>query len=762
SILNNLAFKMRLISPEQSLKYAQQSLELSEEMGIKAYIANAYLLLGIIYKNTGKLDDAIDAYLKSLKIAEEIDDSARISSCYNNLGNIYQLQEKYNKAIEFYNKSLEIEERNGNPLQVSLRYYNIGAIYELLDSLNEAYEYYMNSLKIEQEQHNYEGIYYAQYGLAGIETKRGNYSEAMDYINEAIANAEKTNNQLGKILCFSELARIYSAQKKYESAILWYKKSIELARTIEYVNEIKEGYRELVDIYKETGDFANALDYLEKFNAINDSVSSLEINTRVAELETQYETAKKEQQIRQQKIELAAKEAENEKKAAQRNLLLIGMGLLVILAVVILFTYFQKKAANRLLEEKNEEISTQRDRLREINRELQELSVVASHTDNSVLVADSNGNIEWINEGFTRLFGFTKEELIESYGKNISSSSKNPKIRELIKECIDNKKTVIYQSDNFSKSGKTIWTQTTLTPVISSEGKVIKLVAIDSDISKLKEAEILIMQKSEELEKRNIMVMDSIRYAKKIQSAIFPSVERFSKFFPGSFLFFSPRDIVSGDFYWLSCVEHKHLVAVADCTGHGVPGAFMSMIGNTLLNEIVNERKITDPEKILHQMNHGIRAALHNQAGISDAQNDGMDITVCSFDLKTGNIEIAMANHQACIVSNGKARIIEGDIYPVGGMFTDNPEHVKYPGFKIELHPGDVLFLYTDGYKDQLGETTNKKYGPERFYNLLSEVSAIDSGKQEKRLQEEFIAWKGSRKQTDDVLVTGIRNTFRT
>ncbi len=425
------------------------------------------------------------------------------------------------------------------------------------------------------------------------------------------------------------------------------------------------------------------------------------------------------------------------------------------------------------VQQKTEEILAQSQQLEITNKELEKLSIVASETDNGVMIMDAEGNFEWMNEGLTRLLEYTFEQLINERSRNIIDYSSNPDIKNIINKCREKKKTIIYEALTVTKSGKEIWTQTTLTPIIDDEGNVTKIVAIDTDITKIKNAEQEIKAKGEllaqinkDLEKKNVLITDNITYAKRIQDAILPSEKLIKTYLPDSFLFFKPRDIVSGDFYWFSEQDGKLFIAVIDCTGHGVPGAFMSMIGNTLLNEIVNNKKVYSPAKILEELNTGVVYSLKQGPGQEGSQDDGMDISMCCIDNKSpdsnNEIQIACANQMVYLINNDKIKEIEGDIFSIGGGTLSKKSGQRFTNHSITIEKGTTIYLFTDGYQDQFGGESasggkGKKFMTQRFKKLLLDIHKLEMQEQLNQISSAYESWKGNLKQVDDILVMGIR-----
>jgi serine phosphatase RsbU (regulator of sigma subunit) len=265
-------------------------------------------------------------------------------------------------------------------------------------------------------------------------------------------------------------------------------------------------------------------------------------------------------------------------------------------------------------------------------------------------------------------------------------------------------------------------------------------------------AEVVLQKR--EIEEKNKSITDSITYAKRIQQAILPHDEEFGRLLPGSFVLYLPKDIVSGDFYWISRKDDQVFVAAADCTGHGVPGALMSMIGNALLNEIVNEKNITSPPAILQHLHTGIRLLL-KQDQLHGETRDGMDIALCRIDMRSRALEYAGAMRPLYIVSGGELKEIKADKYPIGGL--QEAEERKFTGHALALSPGDMIYLSSDGFADQFGGDKGKKFMVKKFQQLLEEIYALPPGEQRARVKNVFEQWKGNLEQVDDVLVIGIR-----
>jgi ligand-binding sensor domain-containing protein/serine phosphatase RsbU (regulator of sigma subunit) len=266
-----------------------------------------------------------------------------------------------------------------------------------------------------------------------------------------------------------------------------------------------------------------------------------------------------------------------------------------------------------------------------------------------------------------------------------------------------------------------------------------------------------IVNQSKIIEAKNKDITDSIEYAKKIQDSILPSIESIKNSLPESFIFYQQKDIVSGDFYWFANKQNVSIIAAVDCTGHGVPGAFMSLIGNNILNQIINENNITDPANILNNLNDGVIKALHTNRNYTAAK-DGMDIGICAIDNNKKQVVFAGAMRPIYVCRDGKLDEIAGDKVAIGTDFTDGIyKNFKFNNKVIEVQQGDVFYLSTDGYADQFGGEKGKKMMKKNFKNLLQHICLKKLNEQEKVVAESFIEWKGNFEQVDDVLVIGFR-----
>ncbi|HEY1039890.1 MAG TPA: SpoIIE family protein phosphatase [Bacteroidia bacterium] len=272
-----------------------------------------------------------------------------------------------------------------------------------------------------------------------------------------------------------------------------------------------------------------------------------------------------------------------------------------------------------------------------------------------------------------------------------------------------------------------------------------------------------VIAQKKEIEEKNDEILSSIRYAKRIQEALLPSRELINGLFNENFVLYKPRDIVSGDFYWASQVrittgdkekdKYVSLFALADCTGHGVPGAFMSLIGKNFLKQSSTERDVNSPADALDFLNKNVSEAL-NQNSKDGPVRDGMDIVLIAVDMETLRLQFSGANNPIYIVRNNELTILKADKQPIGSY---SSETRPFTNNTMDLQKGDSIYLFTDGYADQFGGPDGKKFKYKQMQELLLEINHLPMPQQEPILRERFEAWKGNLEQVDDVCIIGIR-----
>ncbi len=298
-------------------------------------------------------------------------------------------------------------------------------------------------------------------------------------------------------------------------------------------------------------------------------------------------------------------------------------------------------------------------------------------------------------------------------------------------------------------------------PVFDKEENLIKMKGTIQDITKAELAKLKLEKTSNEIEKQNTNLISSINYAQRIQSAMLGGTQDLKKIFSDSFVFFEPKDVVSGDFYWYSEIDTRKIAVVGDCTGHGVPGAFMSLLGTTLLNEAILQKQMTTPSKILDFMQSEIRRILKQD---TTGNRDGMDMAVVVVDKSVGMMEFAGAKNPLVYVHKRRQKggadtnltLIKGDVHPIGGR-TEKYMNVEYTNHVIDLDNVEAFYIYSDGYQDQFGGEQGRKFMSTKFRKLLYDTHSTSMRHQRVSLKRNLMNWMGTEnEQVDDICVMGI------
>jgi PAS domain S-box-containing protein len=382
------------------------------------------------------------------------------------------------------------------------------------------------------------------------------------------------------------------------------------------------------------------------------------------------------------------------------------------------------------------------------NEELAKLSIVASETNNAIAIYNEKFELEWINLAFEKLYGYSKSQYVKNVGKSISDAANSEEIVNEIRKCIDNMSPVSYTSPKTNSKKENIWVHTTLSPVINEENKITKLVSIDTDVTAQKKAEEKIIE-----QKRKIM--DSINYAQSIQTAIIPTKSDFDNYFNDAFIFYLPKDVVSGDFPWMLHHKETTYIATVDCTGHGVPGALLSIIGYFLINHIVDSETEYSTGEILDYLHKSVQTTLKQNERRS---YDGMDIALCKFSKNKRSFEYSGAHRPLFILRESKkVETIDGDKKGIGGYFRKrkNQNEKSFTTNNIKFKKGEKIFFCSDGYPDQPNEN-GRKYTHEQMVEVIEKNPNANMSDYLRIFSTEYVTWQGKAKQIDDVLLIGL------
>ncbi|MBI3501028.1 MAG: PAS domain S-box protein [Bacteroidetes bacterium] len=387
--------------------------------------------------------------------------------------------------------------------------------------------------------------------------------------------------------------------------------------------------------------------------------------------------------------------------------------------------------------------------LKEISTDKSNFENITQQANDALLVIDIvNGNIYTANPKLSELLGYPHEKLLKLTVFDLHPKEMLNRSSEVIADVWE-KKGLIYTDVPFVTASGEILPVECSAKVIPYDGRPAILIYA-RDIRERLRMEKDIRDKNYIIEQKNKDITDSINYAQRIQQAILSDVDEIKKNLPQSFILFKPKDIVSGDFYWFTHRDSTTFIAAVDCTGHGVPGGFMSMIGNSFLNEVVNEKDILQPNLILNELREKIIRALRQKGEVME-NKDGMDISLCA--IKGNELLFSGANNPLWIIRNNKLQEIPADKQPIGS----HPNPKPFTLNKISLEKGDSIYLFSDGYADQFGGPKRKKFMYRQLEELLLSIHEKEMNEQKKILDSTIESWKGNLDQIDDILVIGIR-----
>ncbi len=784
-----------------SKTYVENALKLATENAMGEQIAVAQLLLTDIYFSEKKNELAKLSAQSALKIYQETENEQGILNATFKLANIESAQYNSENALKLYLEVLNLSEKLSEDSIKALTYYRLGRQHYQQRDLKSARKYNKEAEKIYAKRNDLVGKFNVlnNNGLFCHQEKRADsalfYFEAankvavlandsallaMTYNNIAMVRFEmgeydgytdaafkslEINRKIGNLhnaaTALNNIGYFYHYIGDRKKGIEYLEQSARLAEELDYKNQLMLTFGNLSEVYDSLRNYEQAYRYYRKFSDVKDALFSEQRDKSLSEMNAKYDSEKKEREI-----ELLKKDSEIQRIVTY--FVLAALVLALFIAVVFIRQNKQKKRANQILSHKNteieqqkEEISAQReellatnDELQYLNSELEKLSIVARETDNSVVIMSAEGQFEWFNEGFERIYGYTASEY-SAANKSIFDVAKSEN-HKIITQSIAQKKSVIYESEALTKTGEPIVLQTNLIPILDSSGDLKKLTIVETDISKLKLAELQIAKQRDELFVKNENINAAIRYAKTIQNSILPSSELISTYFE-NFVIFKPKDIVSGDFYWFHKTETAFCFAVVDCTGHGVPGAFMSLIGSRILSEIVSNTKTGSPKDILNQMNTVIVQTLRQS---QSSNHDGMDVALCRIEKSehgTHTLTFAGAKRDVFFYKHKEQKLerLRGQRKSIGGVFSTQ-NALEYQDIMLDISTGDMLYMFTDGYVDQ-NNSDRKRFGTPKFESLVTSLANLPLDIQKQKLETELNQWKINELQRDDITILAIK-----
>lgn len=527
--------------------------------------------------------------------------------------------------------------------------------------------------------------------------------DAIKYLKSSISYANKAGSFTQSLLASLVLGEVLFTEKKFSDAEKNFEKAVLLAR------KEKRPELEVQSLMMQAQCLGHLERYRRSIEVLDQAVaSSLENNFSDAQLSC-YELLSKYHRL-----------SRNEKKALEFEKMHAKLASLL---------ESERIAAAKLMNLQNE-VEAEKDRASTQEKKLQQAEVVLSGKSDSLFSATKS--LRQVEQSLKQLEDINQKRQLEIDLLNKDKELSHLRIQEQNSR-LENEELL----RNFILA--VIFLGATLAVVVFINSR--KTVAVNKKL---------------DLQNKNIK--SSINYAKRIQEAMLPKQDTQENLLKHSFMYFKPRDVVSGDFYWISPVRSRHNSAetaiafgALDCTGHGVPGAFMSMIGINSLTNIVN-RGVSETNRILELLHLEIRSALQQEL---TGNNDGMDAALCIYRSDKRRLEFSGAKNPLVYIQNNELHQIKGDIHPIGGSRARND--FSFRKHEIPIETETMIYLFTDGFRDQFGGSENQKFMSKRFTKLLLEIHQLPLEEQRQKLQSVFEEWKGSNEQTDDVLVMGIK-----
>ncbi len=554
----------------------------------------------------------------------------------------------------------------------------------------------------------------------------GNSTKAIYYFIEATKIREKINDEQSLCESYNNIAFIYKQQEDTLKAISYYKKSLRNAQKTKSLPDISHAFSGI----------ATMLDIHESHKALEYYFKSLDIEKK---LDNKFEIAKREHNIG------IIYQNNNDLIKAQK--------------------WYLKSIETKREIEDNKGISTSLIALANLKLEEESYNEAEKYALEAYKISKEIDHIQNIIQTAGQLYTIYlhQKKYKEALDKYVEQTENN---EILLMEANETETVKLQMQYDFDKKHA----KDSLNKINEKEKFNIKLnlekdkqfrlylfIAISliflvitfNRFKKTNNQKIIIEQQNKEVVQKNKEITDSIMYAKKIQYTLLANKELLDKNLQNHFIIFKPKDIVSGDFYWALRKDNFFYLAVCDSTGHGVPGAFMSLLNISFLNEAINEKNIILPNEIL---NH-VRKRLIDNLGL-DGSQDGMDATLLCFNFDNNEVIYSAAYNAPVIISNNEIKTLKADRMPIG---KSPKEHISFTNHYIQTQSGDTIYLFTDGYADQFGGPKGKKFKVKTLLEKLQEISPKTLEEQEKELESNFDKWKGNLEQVDDILIVGIR-----
>ena len=685
-------------NPDTTVVLAEQIARFARSKGLEKQEADAYKLISHSYWLTGDNARSLEYTHKILVIRKKLGDKKGVARCYINMGLLYSNESEYDKAMDSYMKALAIIQETGDKKGLASCYNNMGIVYNNQSDYPAAMSYFLKALNINEKIGNKSAAHNNYINLGAIYQKLGDYSKSEEYFLKALEMAKETGEKKKIGESYANLGTLYNDQGQADRALELIFKSSVLFEEIGYKYGLSSCYTTIGNIYLDKENFHEALDYalraLKIKEEIDDKVGVAICYLNLSSIYNQLGNPRLSIDYAHKAVSLSKeiKDIDSER--------LVYKSLSDIYAKT---RKYKEAYENHLL--------------------YKQFSDSIFNKENSRQMSDLKTRFEVEKK---ELELGAKAELEKSKSEARSAQEKMQRYALYIVLGL----TIVFGLFMFKRY-----------KVTRQQKQIIEL--------KNKETE----EQKALIEEHQKETIDSINYARRIQFALLASEELLSRNLPEHFMLFKPKDIVSGDFYWAAEHENRFYLAVCDSTGHGVPGAFMSLLNMGFLTQAVLEKGILAPNEILNF----VRQRLIESIG-GDGRQDGMDAILICIDKTSPQgvlplITYAAANNGPILIRDRNISEQPKDKMPVGR----GEKQDSFTLYRLEYEPGDSLYLYTDGFADQFGGPRGKKFKYRQMNEFLRANSKRTAAQQALLLDQAFATWKGDLEQVDDICIAGIR-----
>jgi len=735
---NELSYEIVPYNQDEAASYARKALKLAKKIKYKKGMGTAFHNLGNACYYASKIDSGLFFYQKALDLRQSIDDKLGMASTLNNLGNIYSYIGNTTKALEYSKKSLDINIQLDDKEGIASSYYTIGSLYENIGNYSEALVNLTKGLDISTEISFKKGQASCYNVIGIIYNKQGNYKKALENYIEGLKINEILGDKPAMADSYNNIGSISERMNHLDDALSYYQKSLKINEELKYFPGIAKVLNNIGNVYKELSDkdstyTKKAIDNYSKSLAIAKEIGDARIEadcySNIAALFK--ESKKYESAILNYQKSLEIKEYfQDMRGVALEN---IGIGECYYELAQFEKAVFHLQQAYEFGKEANS--------LEHLNASANLLSLSYAGMKN-----------------YKKAFEYSIEQ--NAINQRLNNDENTKKITQLSMQYEFDKKQ---KQIEFEQKEKDLANEAKINrqKVLIYSAAIVILLMVMLSVVILRNATImkakntLLAHQKEEIEYKNKSITDSITYASKIQRALLPTDDFGGDFISDHFILLKPRDIVSGDFYWVRQKGNKIFVSAADCTGHGVPGALMSMLGISFLNDILNNSEIEKIEAhlILNELREKIKNSLRQRGKENEAQ-DGMDMALCVIDVEKYTLEYAGAYNPLYLIRNGELIHFKPDRMPIGIYSREKESFTKY---EEQLKSGDALYMFSDGYVDQFDETGENKFMSKPFKRLLLMMQEKSFAEQKQVLEKTLKEWQGNSEQIDDILVMGLK-----